>query len=93
MTPEEFKAIALPKLITKVVKEITFPEFTTAISLLSNSEKLSLRDALADENPVRVGSIVLNAVKSAAKVKAAAELDSLISDNTLSLDDYARIFN
>lgn len=92
MTLDEFKAIALSKLVKKVRQEIEWVDVATVVGGASTAFKLKLVEAIKTGNVSAIGGLITGLVDSKVVERATAELDGIVVNGSLSLEEYSRIF-
>lgn len=86
-TKEEMIQILAKRRLQQKLHESVWADLITAVQGLSPTEKTSLMMAIIDKNSQEVGRILHNNLLENAMVRSVAEIESMLIDDTLSLEE------
>ena len=92
MTPEEFKKVASPALKAKHIKEVNWGLVVASLASAPAQVKTNIETAIHNQEVSKIGTLLLTLIHEKINVAVDEELDTILTDNQLSLDEYDRIF-
>lgn len=85
------RALVVAKLRPKVIQEMEWSDFASAVSGLSAANKARILDALKRSDTERIGKAMLLAFRSAVESKITTEADTMLADNSLNQTELERL--
>lgn len=91
MTKDELKAILVRRLMPKYRESLAWAGVTAAVANSSAADKTEIVAALREGDQKQAGAVLMKIVAAHAVVQAAAEADTLLADESLSLAELERV--
>lgn len=89
---KKFRKKAQSALYPKVMKEVEWEDIRNVIAT-SESSKEKIVEAVREQNPSVVGQVIMVLIEQLVKDRVNTEINSIMSDGSITLAEFARIFD